>query len=88
MLNDKTVLITGGTGSFGNKFVETILRDYPDVMNIEQVSQILGVSTSTGYKLIRDGQLCCLKVGRTYRIPKVHLLEYLCVGSRAQQQAV
>ena len=34
MLNGKTVLITGGTGSFGNKFVETILRDYPDVKKI------------------------------------------------------
>ena len=31
MLNGKVVLITGGTGSFGNKFVETILRDYPNV---------------------------------------------------------
>ena len=29
MLNNKSVLITGGTGSFGKKFVETILRDYP-----------------------------------------------------------
>ena len=28
MLNNKSVLITGGTGSFGKKFVETILRDY------------------------------------------------------------
>lgn len=26
MLNEKSVLITGGTGSFGKKFVETILR--------------------------------------------------------------
>ena len=34
MLNGKTVLITGGTGSFGNKFVETILRDYPRVKKI------------------------------------------------------
>ena len=34
MLNGKTVLITGGTGSFGNKFVETILRDYPNVKKI------------------------------------------------------
>lgn len=34
MLNGKTVLITGGTGSFGNKFVETILRDYPKVKKI------------------------------------------------------
>ena len=34
MLNNKSVLITGGTGSFGNKFVETILRDYPKVKKI------------------------------------------------------
>ena len=34
MLNGKSVLITGGTGSFGKKFVETILRDYPDVKRI------------------------------------------------------
>ena len=33
-LNGKVVLITGGTGSFGNKFVETILRDYPKVKKI------------------------------------------------------
>ena len=34
MLNGKTVLITGGSGSFGNKFVEVILRDYPRVKKI------------------------------------------------------
>ncbi len=34
MLNDKSVLITGGTGSFGKKFVETILRDFPRVRRI------------------------------------------------------
>lgn len=34
MLNDKSVLITGGTGSFGKKFVETILTRYPEVKRI------------------------------------------------------
>ncbi len=28
MLNDKTILVTGGTGSFGNKFVERVLTEY------------------------------------------------------------
>ena len=28
MFNDKTILITGGTGSFGKKYTETILRKY------------------------------------------------------------
>ena len=34
MFKNKTLLITGGTGSFGKKFVETILRDYPNVKKI------------------------------------------------------
>lgn len=34
MLNGKVVLITGGSGSFGKKFVEVILRDYPNVKKI------------------------------------------------------
>lgn len=28
MLNGKVVLITGGTGSFGNKFVETLREKF------------------------------------------------------------
>ena len=34
MLNDKTVLITGGTGSFGKKFVQTILKRYPEIKRL------------------------------------------------------
>lgn len=34
MLNNKTVLITGGTGSFGKQFIKTILNNYPDVKKI------------------------------------------------------
>ena len=34
MLNGKSVLITGGTGSFVKKFVETILKRYPEVKRI------------------------------------------------------
>ena len=34
MLNNKSILITGGTGSFGKKFTETILNLYPDVKRL------------------------------------------------------
>lgn len=34
MLNNKSVLITGGTGSFGKQFVKTILHRYPEVKRI------------------------------------------------------
>ncbi len=34
MLNNKSILITGGTGSFGKRFVETILRSYPNIKRL------------------------------------------------------
>ncbi len=33
-LNNKNILITGGTGSFGKQFVATVLRDYPQVKRL------------------------------------------------------
>ena len=34
MLNNKSILITGGTGSFGKKFTEIILKRYPDIKRL------------------------------------------------------
>ena len=34
MLNDKTILVTGGTGSFGKRFIARIFKDYPKVKKV------------------------------------------------------
>lgn len=34
MLNRQSVLITGGTGSFGKQFVRTVLKKYPDIKRL------------------------------------------------------
>tara|TARA_B110000037_G_C17128258_1_gene509516 strand:- start:7130 stop:8131 length:1002 start_codon:yes stop_codon:yes gene_type:complete len=34
MLNNKTIIITGGTGSFGKKFISTILKKYKKIKKI------------------------------------------------------
>ena len=34
MLNGKRILVTGGTGSFGKKFVEKVLKLYPEVKRL------------------------------------------------------
>ena len=59
------------------KAYHVMLKDYPDVMDIDQMSELLGISTKTAYKLLKNEQIFALKVGRTYRIPKVHILKYL-----------
>ena len=34
MLNNKTILVTGGTGSFGTRFISIILKKYPKIKKI------------------------------------------------------
>lgn len=34
MFHDKSILVTGGTGSFGKKFVETVLQTHPEVKRL------------------------------------------------------
>ena len=43
------------------------------------MSKALGISTKTGYRLLRDNKIEHLRLGRTYRIPKTHLLTYMRV---------
>lgn len=54
-----------------------VFKEYPDVMDVKQVSELLGVSTKTVYKLIRKGTLSALRVGREFRVPKVVLMKHM-----------
>jgi len=39
MLKGKSILVTGGTGSFGKQFIKTILQDYPEIERIVVLSR-------------------------------------------------
>lgn len=55
-----------------------MFANYPDVVNVEQMCEMLGgISTKTGYRLLREGTIKSLIIGRRYRIPKIYVLEYL-----------
>jgi len=54
-----------------------VFKEYPDVLDVKQVSQLLGVSTKTVYRLLRNGAIDSLKVGREFRIPKIAVMKYV-----------
>ena len=54
-----------------------VFTDYPDVLNVEEVGEILGYSTKTVYKILHNGSLKSIKKSRMFRIPKKHLMDYL-----------
>ena len=53
-----------------------VFTDYPDVLDVKQVSELLGVSTKTVYHLLNTGSIASLKVGRSFRVPKVNVMKY------------
>jgi excisionase family DNA binding protein len=52
---------------------------YPDVVSVDQLAEMLGISTKTAYQLLRSGDIESFKIGRISRIPKYHILKYLRV---------
>lgn len=54
-----------------------VFKEYPDILDVVQMSLLLKVSKKTAYKLLKQGKIDCLKVGREYKIPKANLIKYL-----------
>lgn len=54
-----------------------MFKEYPDVLTVSQVQAALHIGRSAAYKLINSGQLNSIKIGKTIRIPKCYLLEFV-----------
>ena len=53
-----------------NKDTPEIFSAYPDVLTVEDLSMMLGISTKTAYKLLKEKKIKSVTIGRTYKIPK------------------
>ena len=51
--------------------------DYPDVLSAEEAAEALRVRENAIYRLLNEGKLKASKNGRTWRIPKDALKEYI-----------
>ena len=55
MLNDKTILVTGGTGSFGHRFASYVLENYkPRKIIIYSRDEFKQFNMSNAYREHRD----------------------------------
>ena len=55
-----------------------MFAEYPDVVDVEQLCKMLGgISRKLAYRLLASGELRCVRIGRSYRIPKLCVIEYL-----------
>lgn len=50
----------------------------PPVLHVKDLTSLLSISHNTAYALVRSGQIRSIRIGRTYRIPRDAVAEYLC----------
>lgn len=58
-------------------FINEIFKDYPDIVSVEQLMQMLQIGQVLAYKLVKSGAIKSRKVGREYKIPKINVIDYL-----------
>lgn len=55
----------------------TALKNLPPVLTADEVAAVLRIPKSSVYDLASRGKLPCVKLGRTWRMSKVQLLQFL-----------
>lgn len=57
---------------------DRLFSEYPDVVNVNQMCVMLGgIGKKTAYGLLKDGTIQFIKIGKSFKIPKVSVIEYL-----------
>ena len=56
---------------------KTIFENYPDVVGVQQLMEMLQIGQVLAYKLVKSGEIQSRKVGREYKIPKQSIVEYI-----------
>ena len=63
-----------------------MFRDYPDVVEVEDLRKMLGgISRKLAYRLLSEGSIKSVRIGRTYKIPKIFVIEYLTSESEPRR---
>jgi excisionase family DNA binding protein len=59
---------------------EMMFPNYPDIVTVAELQQMLGISRHLAYDLISDGYITGVKIGNSYKIPKISVINYVMEG--------
>ena len=54
-----------------------MFKKYPDVVSVELLQEMLGICRKNAYMLVKENKIRSARVGRSYKIPKLCVVEYL-----------
>ncbi len=59
-----------------------MLNQYPDIMSVWDVSEVLCIGKNRVYELLEKGAIKGFRIGRVWKIPRDALQDYILTQSR------
>ena len=59
-----------------------MLNQYPDIMSVWDVSEVLCIGKNRVYELLEKGTIKGFRIGRVWKIPRDALQDYILTQSR------
>ena len=60
-----------------SELYKVMFTEYPDLLSINELRRMLGVSKHKAYDLINDGSINAIKIGNAFRTPKINVINYI-----------
>lgn len=60
-----------------------MLTDYDEILTVDDVMELLYIGKNTVYHLLQSGELKAFRIGRTWKIPRDCLTDYIISKCRA-----
>jgi len=54
-----------------------MFRDYPDVVTVEQLCEMLHIGRNSAYTLIKEKKIRHIRIGKKIKIPKSMIIEFI-----------
>lgn len=60
-----------------NQILNMMFKEYPDVVGVKELQQMLGIKRTKTYELLKSGIIKSIKIGKDYKISKFNIIAYV-----------
>ena len=68
-----------------NQIINMMFKDYPDIVGVKELQQMLGIKRTKTYELLKSGTIKSIKIGNDYKISKFNIIAYVLGGEQLWQ---
>ena len=54
-----------------------MFKNIKDILSVGELCDVLNIGKTTAYRLLREGEIKAVRIGRIYKIPKANIEKFI-----------